>query len=274
MSTNNYPALPELPKLDARLSIPYDSIRYIPGYAESTVHQFMADYAKQAIEADRKARATQAGVSDAFEAAMKQTWQMIDPLRPPAAGTYALGEHNGIAAALKTVRQNFERALAQTEQPEAAEKMVHFPCVDDADNVRLHRLGRIIDAHHASLAAGRLTGTSNWACDIDRAANATPSAHPSLSHEPGDVLKKAPEANVSPMAKVADALRQKAKQEEAAYQARRSDQGLMESEWGPMEDIPPHEDPPTHVAVVEGDEEFRGETLLDAIRAARQGHTK
>ena len=61
----------------------------------------------------------------------------------------------------------------------------------------------------------------------------------------------------SPMAKVAAALRQKAEQEDAAYQARRSDQGLMESEWGPMEDAPPHEDPPMHVAVVEGDDTVR-----------------
>lgn len=61
----------------------------------------------------------------------------------------------------------------------------------------------------------------------------------------------------SPMAKVAAALRQKAEQEDAVYQARRSDQGLMESEWGPMEDAPPHEDPPMHVAVVEGDDTVR-----------------
>lgn len=61
----------------------------------------------------------------------------------------------------------------------------------------------------------------------------------------------------SPMAKVAAALRQKAEQEDAAYQARRSDQGLMESEWGPMEDAPPHEDPPMHVAIVEGDDTVR-----------------
>ena len=59
------------------------------------------------------------------------------------------------------------------------------------------------------------------------------------------------------MAKVAAALRQKAEQEDAAYQARRSDQGLMESEWGPMEDAPPNEDPPMHVAVVEGDDAVR-----------------
>ena len=90
----------------------------------------------------------------------------------------------------------------------------------------------------------------------------------------------------SPMAKVAAALRQKAEQEDAAYQARRrSDQGLMESEWGPMEDAPPHEDPPMHVAVVEGDDAVRTlqwnrdvaafaypvGTLLYAARIAKEG---
>lgn len=67
----------------------------------------------------------------------------------------------------------------------------------------------------------------------------------------------APVARRSDQAKVAAALRQQAEQEDAAYQARRSDQGLMESEWGPMEDAPPHEDPPMHVAVVEGDDAVR-----------------
>lgn len=65
------------------------------------------------------------------------------------------------------------------------------------------------------------------------------------------------EANVSPMAKVAAALRQKAEQEEAVYQTRRSDQGLAQSEWGPMEENPIYEDPPKHVAVVEGDDAVR-----------------
>jgi hypothetical protein len=46
----------------------------------------------------------------AFEQAMRETWQMIDPIRPPPPGTYALGEHNGIAAALRTLRDNYERA--------------------------------------------------------------------------------------------------------------------------------------------------------------------
>lgn len=60
----------------------------------------------------------------AFEEAMRETWQMIDPIRPPKPGTYYLGEHNGIAAALKTLRENYERhrrtrgvALPDGEQP-------------------------------------------------------------------------------------------------------------------------------------------------------------
>lgn len=45
----------------------------------------------------------------------------------------------------------------------------------------------------------------------------------------------------SPMAKAAAAFRQKAEQEEADYQARRSDQGLMQTEWGPTEENPIHD---------------------------------
>ncbi len=53
-----------------------------------------------------------------FDRAMKETWQMCDPLRPPGApGSYARGEHNGIVAALRAVRQNYERVsiAAQAE---------------------------------------------------------------------------------------------------------------------------------------------------------------
>lgn len=53
-------------------------------------------------------------LTEAFEAAMRETWKMIDPFRPPPAGTYALGEHNGIIAALKTLRENYERAVRST----------------------------------------------------------------------------------------------------------------------------------------------------------------
>lgn len=46
----------------------------------------------------------------AFEQAMRETYRMVDPLKPPPAGSYARGEHEGIIAALKTVRENFTRA--------------------------------------------------------------------------------------------------------------------------------------------------------------------
>lgn len=49
---------------------------------------------------------------DAVEAALKATWEMVDPLRPPGApGSYARGSHNGICDALKTFRDNYEREL-------------------------------------------------------------------------------------------------------------------------------------------------------------------
>lgn len=51
----------------------------------------------------------------ALEQAFQDSWQMIDPLRPPPAGTYFRGEHNGIAAALKSVRDNFERRISAIE---------------------------------------------------------------------------------------------------------------------------------------------------------------
>lgn len=60
---------------------------------------------------DKRAREAAEDVAKAFWIAMQQSWQMIDPLRPPAPGSYWMGEHNGIAAALKTVRENFEREL-------------------------------------------------------------------------------------------------------------------------------------------------------------------
>lgn len=60
---------------------------------------------------------------EAFEAAMKDSWQMVDPLRPPTAGSYYAGEHAGICAALKTMRANFERhwnARASLPAPQQA----------------------------------------------------------------------------------------------------------------------------------------------------------
>ena len=44
-----------------------------------------------------------------WQAALKQTWQMVDPLRPPGEpGSYARGSHNGIVDALTTLRANLK----------------------------------------------------------------------------------------------------------------------------------------------------------------------
>jgi hypothetical protein len=45
----------------------------------------------------------------AFEDAMRQTWEMVDPFNPPPPGSYARGSHEGICAALKTMRENYDR---------------------------------------------------------------------------------------------------------------------------------------------------------------------
>jgi hypothetical protein len=100
---------------------------------EST--QFIRDYGRELIENDWSltgerlihhallierallaaqppAQGDEALMRQPFEQAMKQAWQMVDPLNPSGVpGSYARGEHNGICAALKTVRENFEIAL-------------------------------------------------------------------------------------------------------------------------------------------------------------------
>lgn len=63
-----------------------------------------------ANEAVRRAVAAE---RDRWEDAMKQTWQMIDPLRPSGVpGSYARGEYNGIVAALETLRWNLRPNVA------------------------------------------------------------------------------------------------------------------------------------------------------------------
>jgi hypothetical protein len=79
------------------------------------VLDLFVNVAPSGIEADGDGGKGQ--VFAAFELAMKQAWQMVDPLRPPPAGSYYMGEHNGIIAALRTVRENFNRALSPTSPP-------------------------------------------------------------------------------------------------------------------------------------------------------------
>jgi hypothetical protein len=44
-----------------------------------------------------------------WEAAMRQTWQMVDPLKPAGTpGSYARGQDSGIVAALNTLQANLK----------------------------------------------------------------------------------------------------------------------------------------------------------------------
>lgn len=44
-----------------------------------------------------------------WESALKQTWQMVDPLKPDGQpGSYARGSYNGIVDALTTLRANLK----------------------------------------------------------------------------------------------------------------------------------------------------------------------
>ena len=69
------------------------------------------------------APAVERGVAEeraAFDAALKQTWKMVDPLKPCGQpGSYARGEYNGICAALTTMRENFARALSTAGKEQA-----------------------------------------------------------------------------------------------------------------------------------------------------------
>lgn len=53
-----------------------------------------------------------------WQAALKQTWQMVDPLHPPGEpGSYARGSHNGIVDALTTLRANLKTPNVGVEPP-------------------------------------------------------------------------------------------------------------------------------------------------------------
>jgi len=60
----------------------------------------------------------------AFERALQETYRMVDPLNPPPSGTYYRGQHEGIIAALKTIRANFDRAAASVQATELTQFQV------------------------------------------------------------------------------------------------------------------------------------------------------
>lgn len=50
----------------------------------------------------------------AFQRAMREAWQMIDPFRPSGdPGSYARGHYNGICDALRQVKANYDLAMKQ-----------------------------------------------------------------------------------------------------------------------------------------------------------------
>ena len=69
---------------------------------------------RDAAKAESVANALACGKQDsAFKAAMREGWEMADPLHPLGApGSYFRGEHNGITAALHTVQQAYDRQAA------------------------------------------------------------------------------------------------------------------------------------------------------------------
>jgi hypothetical protein len=94
----------------------------------------------------------------AFEKALRETWQMVDPLNPPPAGSYYRGQHEGIIAALKTIRENFERAIVAqpVEQTRACEPTRHqfaFAALDEAAKICDAVAERFSEEPHVQYAA-------------------------------------------------------------------------------------------------------------------------
>lgn len=58
-----------------------------------------------------------------WEEAMRQAWQMVDPLRPDGQpGSYARGSYNGIVDAMTTLRANLKTPNARLSGPQQAEE--------------------------------------------------------------------------------------------------------------------------------------------------------
>lgn len=61
-------------------------------------------------------------VVDALDKAVKAIYAMTDALRPPPAGSFARGEHEGICAAARTVADMRDKARAAPQPAPAAER--------------------------------------------------------------------------------------------------------------------------------------------------------
>jgi hypothetical protein len=91
------PELPALPEHD------YSGARE-DYFSEAT----MRAYATAAVLVER----------ERWENAMRQTWQMIDPIRPPGVpGSYARGTYQGIVDALTTLKANATIRTPPAKEP-------------------------------------------------------------------------------------------------------------------------------------------------------------
>jgi hypothetical protein len=90
-----------------------------------------------------------------FEEALRLSWQMISPTSRPNAGSYARGEYEGIVAALKTVRSNFEIVRARTHTARAPlPEPVLIEAIDDV--IDLLDYADMAPALHAAVKALQL----------------------------------------------------------------------------------------------------------------------
>jgi hypothetical protein len=78
------------------------------GGANLYTEEQMRSYATAAVLAER----------ERWENAMRQTWQMIDPIRPPGVpGSYARGTYQGIVDALTTLKANATIRTPPAKEP-------------------------------------------------------------------------------------------------------------------------------------------------------------
>lgn len=110
------PLVDERALFEAKFKMPAQCVRCGDGYAVTGYEAWDAATFVRRWEGWRaRAAFPQSPKGDErtrFEQALRETYQMVDPLNPPPAGTYYRGQHEGIIAALKTIRENFDRAAA------------------------------------------------------------------------------------------------------------------------------------------------------------------
>lgn len=104
-----------------------------------------------------------------FEAAMRETWAMVDPLRPPGApGSYARGHHNGVICALQTLRDNLDRQSPSLLARQGRDWRPIETAPRDGEIVLLASIGR----DHVMVREGRWdyeAGRWSWPWICDRA---------------------------------------------------------------------------------------------------------